>query len=160
MTRTPADIQKTPADIEDLLEIETIKGIMARYARLGETGDWESFRELFTEDFTYRADAGPRASADASPVIAVEGRDTFVDAMESLLDGVVAAHQIGLPEVTLTSPTTARSVWAIHDYIKTPKVGTFKGWGHITQQYVKIDGEWKIRSSHTTRTLVEEDWLS
>ncbi|GAB3832027.1 nuclear transport factor 2 family protein [Dactylosporangium cerinum] len=160
MNSTPADIQKTPADIQELLEIETIKGIMARYARFGETADWASFRKLFTEDFTYRADAGPRASADASPVIAVEGRDAFVDAMENLLDGVVAVHQIALPEVTLTSPTTSRAVWAIHDYIKSPGVGNFKGWGHITQEYVKIDGEWKIRSSHTTRTLVEEEWPS
>ncbi|MEW2498552.1 nuclear transport factor 2 family protein [Streptomyces nodosus] len=160
MTRIPAHADSIPLDIEQLLELETIKEIMARYVRFGETGDWTSFRALFTEDFAYRADAGPRASADASPVIAVEGRDTFVNAMESLLDGVVAVHQISLPEVMLTSPTTATSTWAIHDYIKTPKVGTFKGWGHITQQYVKINGEWKIRSSHTTRTLVEEEWLS
>ncbi|WP_405910891.1 nuclear transport factor 2 family protein [Streptomyces sp. NBC_00828] len=160
MSSTSANVHTTPADIEELLEIENLRGIMARYARFGETGDWASFRALFTEDFVYRADAGPRASADASPVIAVEGRDAFVGAMETLLDGVVAVHQIALPEVTLTSATTARSVWAIHDYIKTPKVGTFKGWGHITQQYAKIDGEWKIRSSHTTRTLIEEEWAS
>ncbi len=150
----------TTADIQTILEIEAVKAVMARYARFGETADWASFRDLLTEDFSYRADAGPRASADVSGVIAVEGRDTFVDAMETLLAGVATAHQMVLPEVTLTGATTSRAVWAIHDYIKTPGVGTFKGWGHITQEYVKIQGEWKIRSSHTTRTLVEEEWAS
>jgi hypothetical protein len=25
--------------------------------------------------------------------------------------------------------------------------------------YAKVDGEWKIRKLHTTRTIVEEEWL-
>lgn len=158
MSTTTADTRKSSPDIEELLEIETIKSIMARYARFGDTADWASFRALLTEDFTYRADAGPRASAEVSGVIAVQGRDAFVDAMEILLAGVVTAHQMVLPEVTITGPTTSRAVWAIHDYVKTPGVGNFRGWGHIAQEYVKVEGEWKIRSSHTTRTLVEEEW--
>jgi hypothetical protein len=46
----------------------------------------------------------------------------------------------------------------LHDYLKAPVVD-FKGGGHMLHDYVKVDGEWKIRKLHTTRTIVGEEWL-
>jgi Histidine kinase-, DNA gyrase B-, and HSP90-like ATPase len=31
--------------------------------------------------------------------------------------------------------------------------------GHIHQDYLKVDGEWKITRSHTSRLFVDEQWL-
>jgi hypothetical protein len=35
----------------------------------------------------------------------------------------------------------------------------FNGYGHIRQDYRKVDGEWKITRSHTSRLFVDEQWL-
>ena len=52
-------------DLNDLVEIEALKQIMAKYARFGDTHNWEEFRKLFTEDMVYSVDAMPRANSDA-----------------------------------------------------------------------------------------------
>ena len=47
----------------------------------------------------------------------------------------------------------------MHDYIKTPVV-KFNGYGHISHDYLKVDGQWKIIRMHTTRLIVDEEWLT
>ena len=145
-------------DLNDLVEIEALKQIMAKYARFGDTHNWEEFRKLFTEDMVYSVDAMPRASKDAPQSAVIEGRDTLIAGMGELLKGVQTAHNMYLPEITITGPDTATSTWGIHDLVKTP-VCVFNGYGHIHQEYVKVDGEWKIVKSHTSRHFVEEEWL-
>lgn len=34
------------------------------------------------------------------------------------------------------------------------------GYGHISHDYVKVDGRWKIIRGRTTRTIVDEEWLT
>jgi hypothetical protein len=46
----------------------------------------------------------------------------------------------------------------VNDLVKT-KGRIFNGYGHIHQDYVKVDGEWKITRSHTSRLFVDEQWL-
>jgi hypothetical protein len=53
---------------------------------------------------------------------------------------------------------TANSIWGLHDLVKT-KACIFNGYGHIHQDYVKVDGEWKVTRSHTSRLFVDEQWL-
>jgi hypothetical protein len=38
---------------------------------------------------------------------------------------------------------TAKSTWGLHDLVKT-QYSIFNGYGHIHQDYRKVDGEWKI----------------
>jgi hypothetical protein len=35
----------------------------------------------------------------------------------------------------------------------------FNGYGHIDQDYRKVDSEWKITRSHTSCLFVDEQWL-
>lgn len=143
---------------QDLVEIEALKQMMAKYARFGDTQNWEEFAKLFTADMVYSVEAMPRASKDAPQAATIEGLDSFVGGMSTLLVGMQTAHDMYLPEITLTGPDTASATWGIHDLVKSP-VCIFNGYGHIHQQYVKVDGEWKITRSHTSRTFVEEEWL-
>ena len=73
-------------------------------------------------------------------------------------NGFHSAHQMYLPDITIIDERTAHATWCLHDYVKTPVVN-FKGWGHMHHDYAKVDREWKIRKLHTTRTIVEEEWL-
>ena len=142
---------------QDLAEVEALENVMARYARFGDTQDWAEFRTLFTDDLVYPAEAGPRPSPDAPQAITVEGLDAFIGGMTAMLKGVQTCHRMYLPEITITGPDTAKSTWGLHDLVKT-KECVFNGYGHIHQDYVKVDGEWKITRSHTSRLFVNEQW--
>jgi hypothetical protein len=78
--------------------------------------------------------------------------------MTDYTNGFHTAHQMYLPDITIIDEDTAHATWGLHDCVKTP-VANFKGWGHMHHDYVKIDGKWKIRKLHITRTIVEEEWL-
>ena len=62
----------------DLVEIEAIKQLKARYFRFLDTKQWDAWKEIFTEDF--RAEIhGPH------PVIQFENRDEMVESNRKIL---------------------------------------------------------------------------
>lgn len=140
-------------------EIEALKLLMAHYALWGDTQQWDKFGSLFHDDVVIIIDAGPRPDPGADPRIEVHGREAFIAGQSAALDGVHTAHNMFLPAITIDDDTRAHATWGLHDYIKTPVVN-FNGYGHISQDYVKVDGQWKIIRLHTTRMIVDEEWLT
>jgi SnoaL-like domain len=140
-------------------EIEALKLLMAYYAQWGDTQQWAKFGSLFHDDAVIIIDAGPRPDPEADPRIQVHGREAFIAGQSASLDGVHTAHNMFLPEIVIDDDTHAHATWGLHDYIKTPVVN-FNGYGHISQDYVKVDGQWKIIRLHTTRLIVDEEWLT
>jgi hypothetical protein len=100
----------------------------------------------------------PRASKDLPTEARMQGREQIVAAFAAVLAGVPTAHHAILPEITFTGPDTAAGVWALNDEIWFPTCH-FRGWGHYHEDYVKIDGKWKIAKTRVSRTHVEEVWL-
>ena len=143
---------------QDLHEIEQIKQLKARYIRFGDTQNWPELAKLFTEDFEAVFDVAPRFSEDQPTRVALSGRNAFIEAWAPALVGVTTVHQAFLPEIVLTSPTSATGIWAMQDIVLMPNCH-FKGWGHYHDHYVKEDGLWKIRSTRATRLYTEETWL-
>jgi hypothetical protein len=135
---------------EQLLEIEAIKKLKARYFRLVDTKQWDEWRRLFAEDAVFHgAVEGARG-----------GPDPFVDYTRSHLEQAVTVHHGHMPEIELTSADTARGVWAMVDYVEFPSDGTTdallqRGYGHYEEEYRKIAGEWKISSWRLTRIRVD-----
>jgi len=140
-------------------EIGALKLLMAHYAQWGDTQQWDKFGSLFHDDAEIIIDAGPRPDPEADPRIEVHGREAFIAGQSASLDGVHTAHNMFLPEITIDDDTRAHATWGLHDYIKTPVVN-FNGYGHISQDYLKVDGQWKIIRLHTTRMIVDEEWLT
>ena len=140
-------------------DIEALKLLMARYAHWGDTQQWDKFGSLFHDDAVIIVDAGPRPDPEADPRIEVHGREAFITGMSASLDGVHTAHNLFLPEITIHDDTHAHATWGLHDYVKTPVVN-FNGYGHISHDYVKVDGQWKIIRGRTTRIIVDEQWLT
>jgi hypothetical protein len=60
-------------------------------------------------------------------------------------------HQVHAPEIELTSPTTARGVWALEDVVRFGPGVNLRGYGHYTETYEKVDGQWRFTSSTLTR---------
>jgi SnoaL-like domain len=130
-------------DATALLEIEAIKQLKARYCRYLDTKDWQAWRSLFTDDFL--SDTSPAGGK------VVQGADEFVAFTRKSLRSQATVHQVHAPEIELTSPTTARGVWALEDVVRFGPGVNLRGYGHYTETYEKVDGQWLIASSTLTR---------
>ena len=71
--------------------------------------------------------------------------------LRETLAGTVTVHQGHMPEIDLTSATTATGIWALHDIVIWPNGMRLDGYGHYHETYAKADGEWRITSSKLTR---------
>ena len=139
-------------------DLEAIRQLKARYFRLMDTREWDTWGDCFTEDISAVYEGAPRANADQPTEIAIDGRDTLVEGVRGLMVGAISVHQGFMPEIELTSTTTAHGIWAMFDNVILPTCN-FKGWGHYHEDYVKVDGQWKIKKIHLTRLNTQEDWL-
>jgi hypothetical protein len=72
----------TAAQRED--EIEALRLLMSRYARWGDTQQWDKFGSLFHEDAVLIVDAGPRPDPQADPRIELHGREAIVAVRDQL----------------------------------------------------------------------------
>ena len=83
-------------------DVEAIKQLKARYFRTMDTKDWAGMRQVFTDDVVVdTTDSGGGV---------VTGADAFVAFLQETLAGAVTVHHGHMPEITLTSPTTATGI--------------------------------------------------
>ena len=140
-----AIVSRSPAwtPPQTLLEIESIKQLKARYCRFLDTKDWDAWRAIFSDDF--RSDTSPAGGK------LIVGADEFVAFVRKNLEKQPTVHQVHAPEIELTSPTTARGVWALNDVVRLAFGLNLDGYGHYHETYEKVDGRWLITSSTLTR---------
>src|SRR5439155_12815540 len=128
-------------------DVEAIKQLKARYFRLMDTKDWDSMREVFADDvYIDTTDSGGRV---------VEGADNFMAGLKEILADVVTVHHGHMPEIELTSATTATGVWALQDPLRWPDGRELDGYGHYYEEYEKVDGRWRITKMTLTRLRVD-----
>lgn len=139
-------------------EFEAIRQLKSRYFRLMDTQQFDIWDTCFTADVHARYEGAPRASADLPTDIEIDGRDALVEGVKSLMTGARSMHQGFMPEIKLTSATSAEAIWAMFDYVRLPSCN-FKGWGHYHEQYVKEADGWRIKNILLTRVHTEEEFL-
>jgi hypothetical protein len=133
--------------VEELVDIEAIKQLKARYCRYLDTKDWSAWRAIFTDDFhSDTAESGGKV---------IDGADEFVAFTRKSLRNQATVHQVHAPEIELTSPTTARGIWALEDVVRFGPGVNLRGYGHYEETYQKVDGQWHISSSKLTRLRVD-----
>ena len=128
-------------------DIEAIRRLKARYFRTMDTKDWEAMREVFTDDVVMDTSAAGGS--------VVSGADPFIEFLVKTLSGAVTVHQGHMPEIELTSPTTATGIWALNDLVIWPNGMRLVGYGHYHEMYEKIDDQWRIKKSTLTRLHAE-----
>ena len=123
-----------------------ICNVMARYCRCLDTKDWAGYADCFAKDVVIdtRPAGGPL----------YEGRDAAVAAIRSSIEVAFTTHHIHAPEITIDGDT-AHAIWAMQDRNIWPNGRQLLGFGHYHQDYVRIDGEWKIARSTLTRINTE-----
>jgi len=127
-------------------EIEAIKRLKARYFRTLDTKDWGGLLNLFVPDveIDVTADGGS----------ATEGAAEFVSTLEQLLADVITVHHGHMPEIELTSATTATGIWAMEDHLWWPEGSPIRhlhGYGHYHETYTRMPEGWRIGSLRLTR---------
>ena len=93
-------------------DIEAINQLKARYFRTMDTKDWDGMRQVFTDDVVM--------DTTESGGGVVTGADEFMAFLREALDGAVTVHQGHMPEIDLTSETTATGIWALNDIVIWP----------------------------------------
>nr|WP_235892292.1 nuclear transport factor 2 family protein [Mycolicibacterium hodleri] len=132
-------------DTVELVEIEALKQLKARYCRLLDAKDWQAWRGIFSDDFTSdTSKAGGKV---------IRGADDFVAFTRNHLkkSSQATAHQVHAPELELTSATTAVGIWALEDVVRLAPGVNLRGYGHYHETYEKVDGQWFIKTSTLTR---------
>jgi hypothetical protein len=133
----------------DLHELEAIKRLKYRYLRCLDQKLWEELAECFTPD---------ARSSYGGGRYAFEGRDAIMDFLRKAMGApsFLSSHRVHHPEIELTGPDTATGVWALEDtVIETRAAITIRGAAFYTDEYVKVDGAWKIRFTGYKRTFEE-----
>ena len=138
---------------DDLVEIEKIKQLKARYCLLMDQKRWDEWAQVFTEDVVIDT------REEGTPLI--HGRQAFRDFLPPILENVKTCHQGHTPIITLTAPDHADGIWAMEDMLWWPKGSPFEhlwGLGWYEDTYRKeADGEWRIEHMKLRRIRVEMD---
>jgi len=126
-------------------DVELIEQLKRRYCRHLDAKEWTAWRDVFADDFVSEiAGTGGRATV---------GADEFVSYARQTLGKrwQTTVHRVQATEISLTSPTTARGVWALDDVVRLLPAVTLRGTGHYHETYEKHDGQWRLKSSRLTR---------
>ena len=125
----------------DLEAIELIKQLKARYFRFLDTANWEGLKTVFTDDATIDFKSPSyEISFNGWP----ELEQFYKGAFTETRFGMHTAHH---PEIEVNGDT-AVGLWYLHDIFVSLEDNTqFEGSALYRDEYVKINGEWKIKNS-------------
>jgi hypothetical protein len=140
----PADLEQRIRILED---IEAIKKLKAKYWRCIDKKLWNELEECFSEDVI----------VDYGPDMQFRGRKALLEFFKDVLgnDSMITVHAGYSAEIEIISDTTAKGVWALSDYVITEPDSKMRGWAHYSDEYIKENGKWKIKSAKITRIRQE-----
>src|SRR4051812_5655270 len=101
-------------------DLEAIRRLKARYFRTMDTKDWEGMRQVFAEDVVVdTTDSGGGV---------IRGADEFMAFLREMLAHTVTVHQGHMPEIDVTSETTAIGTWMLNDIVIWPNGSRLDGY--------------------------------
>lgn len=116
-------------------DIEAIKHLRATYGRAADTHDFDLLRTTVTDDYSCDTGAGPTIGAEA-----------FIERVKSNPPNMITAHHALMPEIELTSSTTATGIWAVHIMARFDDGRAVDSFGHYHDTYRLVDGKWRLSS--------------
>jgi hypothetical protein len=149
----------TIASVEEIIAVEQIKQLKASYFRCMDTKDWDGFAQVFAPDAVMDMSSEMRDGTTAGSGI-THGNREIAAFVRAAVDTVETVHHGHMPEIELTSATTAKGIWAMEDKLRWPEgapIRTMHGYGHYRETYEKIDGDWRIKTIRLTRLRVDAE---
>jgi hypothetical protein len=146
------EIEQLKKDIQHLKDLEAIKTLKARYIRTMILSQWQEMETLLTEDVE-------ASYSDGKYVF--NGRQNLMKFLTDLHDATggdnLAYWVVCLPEIDLTSAVTAKGTWAMQSYnLNKSHNMEQRQFAYYHDDYVKVDGVWKISRTTYQRVLEEE----
>ena len=126
-----------------LEDIELIKQLKHRYCRFLDTADAEGLRSTLTEDIVVDY-------VGASYHFHAEGRDEVVRLLNAAFhEDFVGVHTVHQPEIEVSDDgQSAQGRWTLTDWAVDLRTGIeTSGACMYRDEYVREDGEWRIRRS-------------
>ena len=137
-------------EIDRLAAIEEIKLLRARFARCMDTKQWVAMHDTISNDCVF--DARMEGVVDDLWI----GAEDIVANIRRTLETAVSVHHAHMPEIEITSSTTAKAIWAMQDFLKFPGDLELVGSGHYHEGYEKqADGKWRLKTYKLTRLRVD-----
>ena len=142
--------------LQELLAIEAIKRVKARYFRYIDTKKFEEWSRLFTADARLTVDIGVTTwGGDTAPTAPLEGREAILAQVRKTFPNTLTVHHGHMPEIDIIDEDPATGIWALGDIVENK--GSFRtGAGHYHEQYRRVAGEWLIARLHLSRLRREE----
>ena len=128
--------------IRILFDMELIKKVKRKYWWSVDNKQMDDLVDCFTEDAVADYDIGEL----------LEGRDAII----KFLKGTVASEELDAvpihqgfdPVIEITSETTATARWRLYNYMLFQKAKTtMVMWSVYNDECVKVNGEWKIKTT-------------
>ena len=144
--------------VERLMATEEIKQLKARYFRCMDTKDWAGFEQVFAADAVMDMSSEMRDQTTRGGI--TRGAAQIAAMVRTVVGPVVTVHHGHMPEIDITSPTTASGVWAMEDKLRWPEgspVRTIHGYGHYHETYERTDDGWRIKTITLTRLRVDTE---
>jgi NADPH:quinone reductase-like Zn-dependent oxidoreductase len=137
-------------EIERLAAIEEIKVLRARFARCMDTKQWVEMQDTIADDCVFDARDGSVVTE-----LWIGGEDIVANIRRNL-ETAVSVHHAHMPEIEITSPTTAKGIWAMQDLLCFAGGVKLIGSGHYIEGYEKqSDGKWRLKTYQLTRLKVD-----
>ena len=141
------------AEVQDrvrrLEEIDAIKRLKYKYVRCVDSKLWDDLAQCFIQEAT-TSYGGKYSPAGLAAILDFLRKYNPPE--------VITMHHVHHPEIELTGAETARATWALQDYVISLK-GDWSHFGTALYQdeYVKVDGQWKIKHTGYKR-IFSERW--
>jgi hypothetical protein len=140
-------------DVQRLTATAEIGALKARYFRCMDEKNWPGLEAVFAPDLVadFRDSTGTRDESLLTHRAAL-----YVRNLAPILRDITTVHHGHMPEIEVTSPTTATGIWAMEDLLwaraGTPvPFKTLHAFGHYHETYEKRDGRWVIKTIRLTR---------
>lgn len=134
-------------ELHELVELERIKQLKARYFRAVDLKDWPLMTSLFTKDFTSLVAEIERGAAEL-----VESARLWIGPARSV-------HNGHMPDIEFDGPDRAHGTWAMDDLVIWPDTGDGErihhGYGYYIEEYQLVDGAWLISSMTLERLFID-----
>jgi hypothetical protein len=144
-------------DLERLVAIEQIGQVKARYFRSVDIKDWDLLASCFTDDAVvdFTAGGSPALHAEIGVSVSV-GPQAIVEWIKAATAGAVTVHQGFMPEIEVTSSTSASAIWAMADHLWYDEAAgrpyrEIDAVGHYHETYRRVAGRWLIGTMRLTR---------
>ena len=141
--------------LEELLAVERIRALKARYCRFLDTKQWDGLADLFLVDavLDVKIDTG---------LAPMHGRDALIAQIKAAVIDAATSHQVHTPEIELGGPGSATGIWAMEDRVvwqpgksPVPGVASITGYGQYHETYLLTPAGWKFASLRLTRFHVD-----